>query len=335
MSGDTSGNLLGLSVAVNLLEFAHTSAFVVCRVCVQLMRKISSRSVSSVVGGARATATRELQHDTSLRKFFVLGALVPAMLLATWWVRPPSMTGGVGNPTTVAKEHFHLFSPPMHFNPSQAMFSNGLATICAARFEQLCGSRATFYFCVSTLTICESMSRPRGVVTPEELSCVLKPFVTSRSWLVYDEAAKVSESKLHKGNALKHVALLTALHEHSPSLVFTRSVVTTAFKQLVVQFGMSQDASKDWVETMTNRLQNLCKTVSQSLRKNPSSEFASTFPWSPTATDTAADKTALAPVTFASAVTIWTLFPSTHVRTHSQIFVSAKGSQTKLRFVST
>ena len=156
-----------------------------------------------------------------------------------------------------------LFSPPVHFNPSQAMFSDGLATICAARFEQLGGSRATFYFCVSTLTICESMSRPRGVVTPEELSCVLKPFVTSRSWLVYDESAKVSESKLHKGNALKHVAL----HEHTPSLVFTRSVVTTAFKQLVVQFGMSQDASKDWVETMTNRLQNLCRTVSQSLQK--------------------------------------------------------------------
>ena len=71
MSGDTSGNLLGLSVAVKLLEFAHTSAFVfVSRVCVQVMRTISSRSVSSVVGGARATATRELQHDTSLRKFF-------------------------------------------------------------------------------------------------------------------------------------------------------------------------------------------------------------------------------------------------------------------------
>ena len=107
MSGDTSGNLLGLSVAVKLLEFAHTSAFVLSRVCVQVMRTISSRSVSSVVGGARATATRELQHDTSLRKFFVLGALVPAMLLATRWVRPPSMTGGVGNPTTVVKQHLH------------------------------------------------------------------------------------------------------------------------------------------------------------------------------------------------------------------------------------
>ena len=33
--------------------------------------------------GRRVNATRELQHYTSARKFFVLGALVPAMLLAT------------------------------------------------------------------------------------------------------------------------------------------------------------------------------------------------------------------------------------------------------------
>ena len=32
----------------------------------------------------------------------MLGALVPAMLLATRWVRP-SRTGGVGNPTTEEK----------------------------------------------------------------------------------------------------------------------------------------------------------------------------------------------------------------------------------------
>ena len=40
---------------------------------------------------------------------------------------------------------------------------------------------------------------------------------------------------------------------------------------------------------MTNRLQNLCRTVSQSLRKNPRSEFAATFPWSPTPTDTVSE----------------------------------------------
>ena len=146
-----------------------------------------------------------------------------------------------------------------------------------------------FYFHVSTLAICESMSRPRVVMTPEELSCILKPFVTARSWLVYDESAQVSEAKLHKGNVVKHVALLTALHEHSPSLVFTWSVVSAVLKQLLVQFGLSQDSSKDWLDTKTNRLQILCRTVSQSLRKNPRSEFAATVPWSPTATDTAVE----------------------------------------------
>ena len=64
----------------------------------------------------RVTATRELQHDTSVRKFFALGALVPAMLLATWWVRHPSMTGGVGNrpsltlfPRQVTRTLFNVF----------------------------------------------------------------------------------------------------------------------------------------------------------------------------------------------------------------------------------
>ena len=36
----------------------------------------------------RASWARVLQHNTSVRKFFVLGALVPAVLLGTWWLRP-------------------------------------------------------------------------------------------------------------------------------------------------------------------------------------------------------------------------------------------------------
>ena len=36
---------------------------------------------------------QELQQNTSISRGFVLGAPVPAMLLATWWVRTPSMTG--------------------------------------------------------------------------------------------------------------------------------------------------------------------------------------------------------------------------------------------------
>ena len=214
------------------------------------------------------------QQNTSISRVFVLGALVPAMLLATWWVRPPSMAVGVGNPTTAAKQHstfssYHKQCFQMDVPPVAQRVSNNYAD-----------QGRLFFFYGSTLAICEFMSRLRAVMTPEE-SCVLKPFVTSRSWLVYDESAKVSETKLHKENALKHVAL-DGLHEHLPSLVLTRSVVSAALRQLVVQFGVSPDSSKDCLETMANRLQNLCKTVSQSLRKNPRSEFAASFPWSPT-----------------------------------------------------
>ena len=77
MSGDTSCNYLALNVASNCLS-SHTHRHVfVSRALVHVMRTISSRSVSLVVGGAcagrRVTATRELQHYTSLKQFFGLG----------------------------------------------------------------------------------------------------------------------------------------------------------------------------------------------------------------------------------------------------------------------
>ena len=114
-----------------------------------------------------------LQQNTSISGVFVLGALVRAMLLSTWWVRPPSMTVGVGNPTTAAKQHYTISSSPdlsipMHSNPSQAMFSDGCATSCAAGFEQLCGSRVTFLllcFHVGNLRVETSCGNDaRGVV---------------------------------------------------------------------------------------------------------------------------------------------------------------------------
>ena len=129
-----SNCLRGMSLClVHSSSDAHDS-FAECFIgCRQRMRR------------RRATATRELQHDTSLRKFFVLGALVPAMLLATWWCLPPLMTGGVGNP----KQHSTFssspdLSTPMHSNPPQVMFSDGRSTSCEDCFDQLCGPRATF-----------------------------------------------------------------------------------------------------------------------------------------------------------------------------------------------
>ena len=54
-------------------------------------------------GTRRAPVARKLERKTSW--FFVLGAPVSASLLAAKWVRTPSMTDGVGKPTTAAKQH--------------------------------------------------------------------------------------------------------------------------------------------------------------------------------------------------------------------------------------
>ena len=63
----------------------------------------------------------------------MLGAPVPAMLLATWWVRPPSMTVGVGNPTTEVKEHFHLSHAVSH-----SFFGHRFATHVRPASRMLC-----------------------------------------------------------------------------------------------------------------------------------------------------------------------------------------------------
>ena len=66
------------------------------------------------------------------------------------------------------------------------------------------------------------MSRPRAVMTPEELSCVLKPFVDSRSWLVFDESAIISKTK-----AAQRERVETRCPLDGPPRAFTKSRVHT------------------------------------------------------------------------------------------------------------
>ena len=72
----------------------------------------------------RVTATRELQHDTSPMKFFVLGA--PAMLLATRWVQPPidHCRGGQSDHSGKTILNFLKFTRPIHTNAHQSIASN-------------------------------------------------------------------------------------------------------------------------------------------------------------------------------------------------------------------
>ena len=112
MPHDVGQNMVQLSCfecCVMLREFAHRSEFL----CVSRSgANDAHRFFVECFSGChqsmrtrRVTATRQLQHNTSQRKFFVLGAPVPFMLLATWWVRPPVDDGRCeANPTTEVKE---------------------------------------------------------------------------------------------------------------------------------------------------------------------------------------------------------------------------------------
>ena len=74
---------------IKLLEFAHTS---VC-VCVSCFSVSDAHDFfaeffigcEESIRRRRVSWARELQRNTSVRKFFVLGALVPTMLFATRW----------------------------------------------------------------------------------------------------------------------------------------------------------------------------------------------------------------------------------------------------------
>ena len=114
---------------VKLLVFAHTSACVcVSCSCSSDAHDFFAECFSGCrpsIGRRRVTATRDLQHDTSLRKFFVLGALVPAMLLASWSVRPPSMTGGgQSDPSGRTALNFLKCTRPVRTTAQQSIKSN-------------------------------------------------------------------------------------------------------------------------------------------------------------------------------------------------------------------
>ena len=94
--------------------------------------------------------------------------------------------------------------------------------------------------------------------------------VTSRSFLVVDESATVSERVETRRS-------LDSLHEHSPSLVVTRSVVTAAFKQLVAQFGMlggnyAESAAESWQHSEPKLAKESHRRVCRNISVEPDNE---------------------------------------------------------------
>lgn len=111
---------------------------------------------------------------------------------------------------------------------------------------------------------------------------VLSPVVTTRLFLKYDESATVDNAKTLPELITKAHPLLLVLHNTQPSLSFVRSTVRDGL-QLVLNeketFGMKPMDAVDWVETMTRRMMNLCRVVSQGQKKHGDTPWVQNLPW--------------------------------------------------------
>ena len=123
----------------------------------------------------------------------------------------------------------------------------------------------------------ESLGRPRFTGTVEELEAVMMPFAeTDIAFCKYsDESKNVKDAKLVHGTrgVEGHTALLQALYNIQPNLCFSKVVMVQALqlmlKKAAKKWKLSIPDQDDWLTTMTRRIRNLCRVVSQALLKQP------------------------------------------------------------------
>ena len=123
----------------------------------------------------------------------------------------------------------------------------------------------------------ESLGRPRFTGTVEELEAVMMPFAeTDIAFCKYsDESKNVKDAKLVHGRrgVEGHIDLLQALYNIQPNLCFSKVVMEQALQVMLKKgakrWKLSSREQDDWLITMTRRIRNLCRVVSQALLKQP------------------------------------------------------------------
>ena len=131
------------------------------------------------------------------------------------------------------------------------------------------------------------MSRSRNLSNPSDILDVLRPFAQQRSWLRYDESAKPSDAKVDQELIKQPHVILSKLYEVAPNLTFTRSALISAidmmFDEKAEEWKMIPEHKQDYVETMTRRLLNICRVVSQACvqaeKKGQAPAWVKELPW--------------------------------------------------------
>ena len=125
--------------------------------------------------------------------------------------------------------------------------------------------------------------RPRFKGTAAEWADLMAPVAQKRSWLRYDETKKCSAAATLPKLIGEQHAVLEKLHEGG--LIYKRSVVKDGVKLLAerMDFKLKESEAEDYYETMTRRVMNICRAVSQGVSKSKNSNtkppWVAALPW--------------------------------------------------------
>lgn len=115
------------------------------------------------------------------------------------------------------------------------------------------------------------------------LLAILTKHAKTRTWLRYDENPKVQDAKTLPDLIKPQHDLLGDLFKLQDNLSFVRSTVVSSMSLLFAnsfdEWSLTEGDKDDWVYTMVNRFQNLCRAVGQGSRKHPLPPWASALPW--------------------------------------------------------
>ena len=127
--------------------------------------------------------------------------------------------------------------------------------------------------------------RKRAALTEKQLGALLDPVIEKlgRRFVTYDESKRVSDAKLDIDLVKASSCLLQTLYSAQPNLSFRRKIVYGGVKLQLNKrnenWKLTPSQSADDCETMCRRILNVCRCVSQALRKRPTPRWAQDLPW--------------------------------------------------------
>ena len=153
------------------------------------------------------------------------------------------------------------------------LWAVGLGNITTARGMWMvdCGGLCVVGCGGSALALEMPAKRARFAGDVEALSAALLPFVTSVTWLSYDESP---HPKVNQKAILAHAEAVRACIAVQDNLAFRRRTMDDVFSQIIkevpFQAQLDEEQTQDWIVTMSRRFRNLLRHCQQGRVKRAS-----------------------------------------------------------------